>query len=174
MSLRVKPRRFPRRIRVSRARSRFLKMRVAPTRSFAGRLINVSTRAYVGSGYQTLTGGFVVTGEAAKTVLLRAPGPTIGLPPFNVPGALVDPVLRINRIVGGAALTIGTNDDWGLPAANGSAVAAAGQTTGAFVLGNGSRDAALVLALEPGAYTAEVSGETLINRPANERVGATR
>ena len=64
--------------------------RLSPAASAAGKLINVSTRAFVGSGFQTLTGGFVVTGPGTKRVLVRAPGPSIGAAPFNVPGALTD------------------------------------------------------------------------------------
>ncbi len=129
--------------------------RLSPAASAAGKLINVSTRAFVGSGFQTLTGGFVVTGPGTKRVLVRAPGPSIGAAPFNVPGALTDSVLRVNAIGAGLA---GENDDWGLPAENGLAVAEAGQVVGAFAFGNGSRDAALVLDLTPGSYTAEVTG----------------
>ncbi|MCF3648921.1 M12 family metallo-peptidase [Synoicihabitans lomoniglobus] len=129
--------------------------RLSPDRSGAGRLVNVSTRAFVGTGYQTLTGGFVVTGTDARRVLIRAPGPTIGAAPFSVPNALADPVLRVNALGSGL---IATNDDWGVPAANATVVASAGQSAGAFSLANGSRDAAVVLDLAPGNYTAEVTG----------------
>ena len=129
--------------------------RLSPTASNAGKLTNVSTRAFVGSGYQTLTGGFVVQGPGSKRVLVRAPGPSIGAAPFNVPGALTDSVLRVNEIGVGLA---GENNDWNLPANNGAVVAAAGQNVGAFAFANGSKDAALVLELNPGLYTAEVTG----------------
>ena len=129
--------------------------RLASERSFAGRLVNVSTRAYVGTGYKTLTGGFVVAGPGTKRVLLRAPGPSIGAAPYNVPGALTDSILRVTAIGVGLA---GENDDWGLPASRAVDVAAAGQKVGAFPFANGSRDAALLLDLAPGSYTAEVTG----------------
>jgi hypothetical protein len=50
------------------------------------------------------------------------------------------------------------NDDWELPASNGTAVAAAGSTAGAFAYPNGSRDAGTVLELSQGNYTASVTG----------------
>lgn len=129
--------------------------RLSANPSVAGKLTNVSTRALVGSGYQTLTGGFVVAGPGSKRVLIRAPGPSIGVAPFNVPGALVDSILRVNEIGVGLA---GENDNWGSPASNGVLVASAGQQVGAFAFGTGSLDAGLVLDLEPGSYTAEVTG----------------
>ncbi len=129
--------------------------RLSPERSFDGRLVNVSTRAYVGTGYQALVGGFVVAGDQPKQVLVRAPGPTLGLPPYNLTGVLADPVLRLVKINAGE---VAANDDWELPVANGAAAAVAGQAVGAFAFGNGQKDAALVAQLEPGFYSAEVSG----------------
>jgi|GEM_PF-567616 len=129
--------------------------RLSQNASIAGKLTNVSTRAFVGSGFQTLTGGFVVAGPGNKRLLIRAPGPSIGAVPFNVPGALVDSLLRVNKIGDGLA---GENDNWGQPASNGITVASAGQQVGAFTFGNGSLDAGIVLDLAPGSYTAEVTG----------------
>ena len=57
----------------------------------------------------------------------------------------------------GAAL-IAENDNWSAVSADTSATAQAARDTGAFALGNGSKDAALILTLAPGAYTAQVSG----------------
>ncbi len=127
--------------------------RLSPDRGAAGRLVNVSTRAYVGSGYQTLIGGFVVNGTGSRRVLLRAPGPALGA--LGVADTLSDPVLRIDALATG---TVYTNNDWGLPAADASAIAAAASQVGAFPFDNGSRDAALLLDLAPGNYTAQVSG----------------
>jgi hypothetical protein len=47
-----------------------------------------------------------------------------------------------------------TNDNWG----GGSALATAFGNVGAFALGATSRDAALLVTLQPGNYTAQVSG----------------
>jgi hypothetical protein len=130
--------------------------RLSPDRGDAGRLVNVSTRAWVGSGDRTLIGGFVLSDEGTKRILVRAAGPTIGAAPFNVPDALADPRLRIDYINVGV---MGENDNWGLPAANGIAVANAAATAGAFAFPTGSLDAGLVLNLpSPGSFTASVTG----------------
>jgi hypothetical protein len=98
----------------------------------------------------------VLEGTGTKRVLVRAAGPTIGAAPFNVPNALTDPELRIDYINVGV---VGENDDWGVPAANGIAVAEAAAAAGAFPYPNGSLDAGLVLDLpSPGSFTASVIG----------------
>jgi hypothetical protein len=129
--------------------------RLSPALSSAGRMVNVSTRAWVGSGDRTLIGGFVVNGEDTRQILVRAAGPTIGAAPFNVPDALADPELRVDHIGVGLAAA---NDDWELPASNGAAVATAAASAGAFAYPSGSLDAGTVLELSQGNYTASVVG----------------
>ena len=84
--------------------------------------------------------------------LALAIGPS--LTAFGVAGALADPRLRVFT---GAAL-IAENDNWSIVPADTAATAQAARDTGAFALANGSKDAALILTLAPGAYTAQVSG----------------
>lgn len=130
-------------------------------------VINLSTRALVGTGEAVLAAGFVVTGSVPKRVLVRGVGP--GLSGFGVTGVLEDPALRIFQ--GGSV--IAQNDDWQTPttvsavqsAATGAELAAAAAATGAFALQDGSRDAGLIVVLSPGAYTAIVNG-------VNETTGA--
>lgn len=117
-----------------------------------GRTVNLSTRARVGTADRVLIGGFVVAGAAHKRMLIRAVGPA--LTTFGVGGALADPVLTLYS--GGQV--IATNDRWSAsPAA--AAVATAGGRVGAFALPPNSEDAALLIAVAPGAYTAEVRGK---------------
>ena len=115
------------------------------------KLTNVSARALVGSGARVLIAGFVIDGTTPKTVLVRGIGPALAA--FGVAGALLDPQLVLNR---GNAV-VASNDDWwrgtGL-----QLLPPVFANVGAFALVNGSRDAALVVTLEPGAYTATVSG----------------
>ncbi|MFM9080642.1 MAG: beta strand repeat-containing protein, partial [Opitutaceae bacterium] len=66
------------------------------------RLVNISTRARVGSGDGIAIAGFVISGEESKPVLIRAVGPTLGAAPFNVPGVRAPP--RRGRFRGAAAL----------------------------------------------------------------------
>lgn len=112
-----------------------------------GKFINLSTRGRVGTGDDVLIGGIVVHGLHAKRVLVRAAGPS--LTRLGVADALADPRLRI---VDSDGETVASNDDWGTNSEL-STLTQAFQQTGAFAFGEGSRDAALVARLEPGAYT---------------------
>jgi len=123
-------------------------------------LVNLSTRAFVGTGEAVLASGFVVTGSVPKRVLVRGIGPALA--EFGVSGALADPQLRVFQ----GATVIAENDNWQVPlpaspgqtVASGAEIAAAAVATGAFALAAGSLDAALIITLGPGAYTALVSG----------------
>ncbi len=115
------------------------------------KLVNASTRAFVGTGDQVLIPGFVVSGTGTVKLLLRAVGPTLAA--FDVPTPLSDPQVSLFQ----GATAIATNDNWG-SAANAGDIAAAATQTGAFVLPNGSRDAALLRSLPAGNYTLVVSG----------------
>jgi hypothetical protein len=97
-----------------------------------------------------MTAGFTITGDSPKTVLVRAIGPTLAR--FGVGYPLADP--RLTLFVGGNA--VATNDGWG-SADDNHEVAEAFVTTGAFLLPDGSKDAAVLLTLNPGTYTAQVT-----------------
>jgi autotransporter-associated beta strand protein len=113
------------------------------------RLINVSVLQRIPAGGM-LTTGFVLAGPAQKQVLLRAVGPTLQGAPFSLGDALADPRLELFR---GQAV-IAVNDNWD----SGAELAAAFARTGAFALPAASRDAALLVTLPPGAYTAQITG----------------
>ncbi len=114
-------------------------------------LVNAATRAWVGTEDQALFGGFVVAGGAPTPVLVRAAGPALG--GLGVPGALADPRLRIY----GGAVQLAENDNWEA-GDGGAAVRAAGARAGAFPFSPGSADAAVLLTLPPGAYSAIMDG----------------
>jgi hypothetical protein len=116
-----------------------------------GGIVNASALGYVGAGESVLITGFVVGGTGNLRVLIRAIGP--GLVPHGVENPLADPTLTIVR--DGVALA--TNDNWSL-ASNAPEVAAAAAGAGAFALAGGSRDAALLVTLAPGLYSAVTSG----------------
>lgn len=111
-------------------------------------LVNISTRAALAAG-QVLTPGFVVGGTQPRRVLVRAVGPTLGTA-FGVPGSMADPSLAVFR----GQTQIAANNDWG----GGAALTALFASVGAFVLPVASLDAAVVLTLTPGNYTAQVRG----------------
>ena len=123
----------------------------------AGTLVNVATRAFVGTGERVLIGGLVIGGTQPKQVLIRAAGPALAA--FGVSNALGDPTLHIYA---GAALAA-ENDNWSSPIDAGRAAAAGEIATAAaqvraFPFAAGSADAAVLLTLPPGAYTAVVEG----------------
>jgi hypothetical protein len=113
------------------------------------RFLNLSTRAIVATGGDIMIAGFVVDGERPMRVLVRAIGPTLGT--FGVTGALTDPQISVLTSSGALAAN---NNDWG----DNTSVRDAAASVGAFALTAGSRDAALIATLSPGAYTAQVSG----------------
>jgi sugar lactone lactonase YvrE len=124
---------------------------VADAGSSPPRLINISTRAQVGSGANILIPGFVIAGTGQETLLIRADGPSLG--EFNVTGVLSVPVLTVFDSTGKA---IASNKGWGSAVASPQLVAAAA-AVGAFPLADNSTDCALVITLPPGSYTAQIS-----------------
>ena len=109
------------------------------------RLSNLSIRAQ-GGGTDVLVTGFTIGPGADKTVLIRAVGPTLGV--FGVTGTLADPKLELYR----GATKIAENDNFT------ASDIATFTSVGAFQLTPGSKDAALVVTLAPGGYTAQVTG----------------
>ena len=114
------------------------------------RLVNVSARTTVGAASDTLIAGFVIAGSSPKTVLVRAIGPTLA--GFGVTSPLADPKLELYS----GPTKIFENDDW----AGAAALAEVAARVGAFALPAPSKDAALVMTLPPGPYTAFVSSAT--------------
>ena len=74
---------------------------------------------------------------------------------FGVPGTLADPQLAVFKQ--GVATALQQNDNWSTGTNSAELVATAARV-GSFVLPAGSRDAVLLVVLEPGAYTVQVSG----------------
>ncbi len=117
------------------------------------RLINVSARAQVGTGAGVLIAGFVIDGSSPCTVLIRGVGPTLAN--YGVGGVLADPQLTLTQTVNGSTVTIASNDNW----AGDASISSAASSVGAFALASASsQDAALLVTLPPGVYTAQVSG----------------
>ena len=125
----------------------------ASTIPAAARLVNISARAAVGTGGSVLIAGFVVQGNVSKQVLIRGVGPTLAA--FGLGGLLTDPQLALFRE--GTATPIQQNDNW-LSSPNAAQIGLAAGQVGAFALPANSRDAALLVTLDPGTYTALVTG----------------
>ncbi len=119
------------------------------------RLSNLSARVDVGTGGNVLFAGFVIGGNSALTVLIRASGPAIAAAPFDVPGTLPDPELKLQNPSSGAVLAV--NTAWG----GDTEIANTAVSVGAFSWSvPSSHDSALLITLPPGSYTAAASGES--------------
>ena len=116
------------------------------------KLFNISTRANTGSGDSTLIAGIVVSGTVPKRVLIRGVGPT--LTALGVQGALAQAQLTLINKDG---VTVATNSSWST-SPDAAAIAAVSAQVGAFALGAASADAAMILSLAPGSYSAQVVG----------------
>jgi hypothetical protein len=106
----------------------------------AGELGNLSTRGWVGTGDDVLIGGIIVTGKTTKRVILRAIGP-VGT------GVLQDPILDLHNSAGN---NLQVNDDWRY----GPELEIEASTLAPV----GDYDSAIIAVLNPGNYTAIVSG----------------
>jgi hypothetical protein len=115
------------------------------------KIVNISTRSFVGTGGNIQIAGFVIRGSQPKQVLIRASGPA--LEPLGVSGVLADPTLTL---YGSGSNELGSNDDWGSDV---DRIAAAASRVGAFGWTRGSKDAAMLITLPPGSYTAHVKGK---------------
>jgi uncharacterized delta-60 repeat protein len=69
--------------------------------------LNISTRLRVQGGDRALIGGFILTGSDAKTVMIRAIGPSLGA--NGMPGALSDTTLDLYDASG---QLLASNDNW--------------------------------------------------------------
>jgi hypothetical protein len=90
-------------------------------------------------------GGFIITGNAPKPVIIRAIGPT--LTRNGIAGVLADPILELH---GPAAFVTVRNDNW--KDSQESEISATGLPP------TDDAESAIVATLEPGAYTAIVEG----------------
>jgi hypothetical protein len=115
------------------------------------RIVNISSRAQVGTGSNILIAGFVIGGSTSKTVLIRGAGPVLALPPFKITGTLADPQLQLYS----GSTVIESDTGWG----GDPQIFAAAASVGAFPWGSSpTKDSAILVTLPPGAYTAELSG----------------
>ncbi len=112
---------------------------------FAG----IATRAYGEGGDRVPIGGFVVTGNGTKHVLVRAVGPTLtaqGLPQASVMG---NPMIELHA----GSPVIAINDNWAQNA-NAAAITAEGARIGAGALaGADANSSAMLLKLRAGVYS---------------------
>ena len=115
-----------------------------------------STRGTVLSGDNVMISGFIISGDAPKTMLIRARGPTLA--DLGVAHVMHDPFLRLYS----GQTVIAQNDNW--RDTQEQAILATGLDpcqpfqVGGMLPTDCSRESAILVALNPGAYTAIVSG----------------
>jgi hypothetical protein len=108
--------------------------------------LNISTRLRVEVGDRAMIGGFIITGNASKTLVLRGIGPS--LIKSGISDVLFDPVLALHASNGAL---IFQNDNWR-------------DTQQALIQGTvyqpgDDRESAMIQTLQPGAYTAILTGK---------------
>ena len=116
----------------------------APQESSENHLANISTRGFVNTGQGQLIGGFIITG-GPKLVLIRALGPS--LTSQGVAPVLENPVLKL---ISGAT-ELRSNDDWETESNSDDIIS----TT---IPPPDPGESAILVRLEPGPYTAVVTG----------------
>ena len=107
----------------------------------------------MGTGEGIAIAGFVITVEARKRVVVRGVGPGLG---GAVSAPLADPALQIWKLnlETGDWTIVGENNDWDCTPATADLF----ESLGMSALPAGSKDAAVVLTLEPVIYTAQMRG----------------
>lgn len=119
------------------------------TPSLGNKIVALSGRVEVGTGQDNGVAGFVVSGTVPKKFLIRAVGPTLAA--YNVSDYLTHPGLKLYK---GSTL-VAQNTGW-TTAANATDIPAASTAVGEFAL-QSNDDSALLVTLDPGVYTANVS-----------------
>jgi hypothetical protein len=110
-----------------------------------GKELNISTRLHVETDQHVGIAGFIISGSTSAKIIVRALGPTLAQ--FGVPGILQDPILELYN---SSNNRIAFDDNW--KNAQQSEIQASG-----FAPGD-DHEAAIVLTLPPGNYTAIVRG----------------
>ena len=109
----------------------------------------MSARGNTGVVGAPLTAGFTIQGDTAVKVLVRGVGPS--LERLGETGGVGDPRLNLFR---GPNL-VSSNENWSDTSS--AAIESAQSAVGAFPLEGDSLDAALLVSLKPGSYTAQIS-----------------
>ena len=119
---------------------------IPPFSVIAESLANISTRVEAGTGEGQLIGGFIITGNEPKKVIIRVIGPSLNQ--YGIGSALSDPVLELHDQSGAI---IATNDNWRdtQPA----------EIEASTIPPTNDLESAIVQTLAPGSYTAVASGK---------------
>lgn len=111
-------------------------------RTVDSKLANISTRGLVQTGDNVMIGGLIVLGDSATKTIVRAIGPSLPLS-----GTLQDPTLELHD---GDGATIASNDNWKSDQE--------GEINATGLSPTNDAESAIVITVDPGAYTAIVRG----------------
>lgn len=109
------------------------------------KLTNISTRGRVNRGQGVIIGGFIIEGETPKTVLITGKGPSLAQ--FGVSNVLENPYLRLYS----GSMPIRWIDNW-TEASNADIIAVTPNAP------QNNLESAILITLNPGTYTAHLSG----------------
>jgi N-acetylneuraminic acid mutarotase len=117
----------------------------------ASELANISTRGFVNSGDDVMIGGIILgpLDRSAGEVMVRALGPSLVLA-----DSLADPMLELRNSNGDKLIS---NDNWKLSDSTGQSQEA--QIRATTIHPSNDFESAFVILLQPGSYTAIVSGK---------------
>ena len=124
------------------------------TQTSQSNLGNISTRSLVQTGEHVMIGGFIVQGSGPKRVIIRAIGPE--LTQYGITDELTNPRLELHN---GTGALIATNDDWQTTILGG--IITSNQVSDIQNSGRAptaASESAIIADLQPGNYTAIVSG----------------
>ena len=110
------------------------------------RLSNISTRGAVGTDDSVMIGGVIIEGSTAKTVVVRAIGPSLPVDAVAEEDQLQDPYLQIFS----GQNQVDYNDNWEEHPDSGQIPE--------YLRPSEANESAIYMSLEPGAYTAIVTG----------------
>jgi hypothetical protein len=108
-------------------------------------LLNISTRLRVLTNDNALIGGFIVTGNESKKVIIRGIGPSLAN--SGIQEALANPILELHQ----GNLDIGSNDNW--------KDTQQAEIEASTLAPGDDLESAIVATLAPGAYTAVLRGK---------------
>jgi len=126
----------------------FKAAQIQPPPASSPKLVNLSTRGWVGSGDSVMIGGFILgEGTSPRKVIIRAIGPSLAQK--GVSGTLDNPKITLTTVTG---QLVASNDDWG-SAANAAEIQALGRAP------KHPNEAAILATLDPNVpYTPIVEG----------------
>ncbi|MDQ6623101.1 MAG: hypothetical protein M3Y86_06400, partial [Verrucomicrobiota bacterium] len=113
----------------------------------SARLGNISARGNVLTDDNVMIGGFIVSGDVSKKMLMRVRGPSLYLNGVLIPGSLLDPNLELHD---GNGAIIASNDNWRGPQE--------AEINASTLAPTDDREPAIIATLPQGPFTAIVRG----------------